>query len=110
MLSRKEPSHVRELRPLEANGQHFDSLPGHDDREFFLSTVNAADVLDALSVDDFFSERPSGRSTSLGRSAPSPSASASARFLRNGEAGDDAHDRSRDLKAASRNSQSSPIS
>jgi hypothetical protein len=39
-----------------ANGQRFDPLPGHDDREF--SLANAADVLDALGIEDSFSERP----------------------------------------------------
>jgi hypothetical protein len=32
-------------------------LPGHDDREFSLSNANAADV-DALGIEDSFSERP----------------------------------------------------
>ena len=41
-----------------ANGQRFDPLPGHDDREFSLSNANAADVLDALGIEDSFSERP----------------------------------------------------
>ena len=41
-----------------ANGQSFDPLPGHDDREFSLSNANAADVLDALGIEDSFSERP----------------------------------------------------
>jgi hypothetical protein len=41
---------------LKANGQRFDLLPGHDDREFSLSNANAADVLGALSIED--SERP----------------------------------------------------
>jgi len=43
---------------LKANGQRFDPLPGHDDREFSLSNANAADVLDALGLEDSFSERP----------------------------------------------------
>ena len=43
---------------LKANGQRFDPLPGHDDREFSLSNANAADVLDALGIEDSFSERP----------------------------------------------------
>ena len=43
---------------LKANGQGFDPLPGHDDREFSLSNANAADVLHALGVEDSFSERP----------------------------------------------------
>jgi hypothetical protein len=40
------------------NGQRFDPLPGHDDREFSLSNANAADVLDALGIEDSYSERP----------------------------------------------------
>jgi hypothetical protein len=43
---------------LKANGQRFDPLPGHDDRELSLSNANAADVLDALGIEDSFSERP----------------------------------------------------
>ncbi len=43
---------------LRANGQSFDPLPGHDDREFSLSNANAADVLDALGLEESFSERP----------------------------------------------------
>ncbi len=42
---------------LKADGQRFDPLPGHDDREFSLSNANAADVLDALGIEDSFSER-----------------------------------------------------
>jgi hypothetical protein len=49
---------ARQLRPLEANGQHFDSLPGHDDREFSLSNANAADFLDALGVHDLHLRTP----------------------------------------------------
>ena len=41
-----------------ASGQRFDPLPGHDDREFSLSNANAADVLEALGIEDSFSERP----------------------------------------------------
>ena len=41
-----------------AAGQRFDPLPGHDDREFSLSNANAADVLDALGIENSFSERP----------------------------------------------------
>ena len=37
---------------LKAHGQRFDPLPGHDDREFSLSNANAADVLDALGIED----------------------------------------------------------
>jgi len=43
---------------LKANGQSFDLLPGHYDREFSLSNANAADVLDALGIEDAFSEGP----------------------------------------------------
>ncbi len=43
---------------LKANGQRFDLLPGHDDREFSISNANAAAVLDALGIEDAFSERP----------------------------------------------------
>ena len=41
-----------------AAGQRFDPLLGHDDRDFSLSNANAADVLDALGIEDSFSERP----------------------------------------------------
>ena len=41
-----------------ANGQHFDLLPGNDDHEFNLSNANAADVLDALGIEESFSESP----------------------------------------------------
>jgi len=43
---------------LKANGQRFDPLPGHEDREFSLSNANAAEVLDALGIENSFSERP----------------------------------------------------
>jgi hypothetical protein len=33
-------------------------LPGHDDGESSLSNANAADVLNALGIEDSFSERP----------------------------------------------------
>ncbi len=39
---------------LKANGQRFDPLPGHDNREFSLSNANAADVLHALGIEDSF--------------------------------------------------------
>ncbi len=42
---------------LKAAGQRFDPLPSHDDREFSLSNANAADILDALGIEDSFSER-----------------------------------------------------
>jgi len=41
-----------------ANGQGFDLLPGDEDREFSLSNANAADVLDALGIEETFSDRP----------------------------------------------------
>jgi hypothetical protein len=41
-----------------SSGQRFDLLPGHDDGEFSLSNAIAADVLDALGIEDSFSERP----------------------------------------------------
>ncbi len=37
---------------LKVNGQRFDPLPGHDDRAFSLSNANAADVLNALGIED----------------------------------------------------------
>src|SRR5208282_700901 len=43
---------------LKVSGRRFDLLPGHDDREFSLSNANAADVLDALGIEDSFFERP----------------------------------------------------
>ena len=41
--------------PLKANGQLFTHLPELDDVEFSLSNTNAADVLDALGIEDSFS-------------------------------------------------------
>ncbi len=49
-----------------AKGHRFDPLPGYDGWEFPLSNANAADVLDALGIEDSFSERP-GRSCASGR-------------------------------------------
>ena len=46
------------LTLYKAAGQRFDPLPGHDHRDFSLSNANAADVLDALGIEDSFSERP----------------------------------------------------
>jgi hypothetical protein len=43
---------------LKATGQTFHRLPGQDDREFNLSNANAADVLDALGIEQSFSESP----------------------------------------------------
>jgi len=50
---------------LQANGQRFAPVPGHDDREFSLSNANAADVLDALGIEDSFTriERAGSRRT-----------------------------------------------
>ena len=44
--------------PLKANGQIFTHLPELDDVEFSLSNANAADVLDALEIEDGFSASP----------------------------------------------------
>ena len=43
---------------LKANGQTFDRLPGDEEREFSLSNVNAGDLLDALGIEESFSESP----------------------------------------------------
>ena len=43
---------------LKASGQRFDLLPGHDDREFSLSNANAADVLDALGIEELLLRTP----------------------------------------------------
>ena len=53
-----EPSDVRQLHPLESQRATLRPLARHDDREFSLSNANAADVLDALGIEDSFSERP----------------------------------------------------
>jgi hypothetical protein len=58
MLFPKEPSMSVSFTLLKASGQRFDLLPGHDDREFSLSNANAADVIDALGIENSFSERP----------------------------------------------------
>ena len=44
--------------PLKANGQLFNHLPELDDVELSLSNANAADVLDALGIEDAFSASP----------------------------------------------------
>ena len=44
--------------PLKANGQLFTHLPELDDVELSLSNANAADVLDALGIEDAFSASP----------------------------------------------------
>jgi hypothetical protein len=46
------------FNPLKANGQLFTHLPELDDVEFSLSNTNAADVLDALGIEDSFSASP----------------------------------------------------
>jgi len=43
---------------LKANGQLFTHLPELDGVEFSLSNANAADVLDALGIEDTFSASP----------------------------------------------------
>jgi hypothetical protein len=44
--------------PLKANGQLFTHLPELDDLEVSLFNANAADVLDALGIEDSFSVSP----------------------------------------------------
>jgi hypothetical protein len=46
------------FNPLKANGQLFTHLPELDDLEVALSNANAADVLDALGIEDSFSVSP----------------------------------------------------
>ena len=46
------------FNPLKANGQLFTHLPELDDVELSLSNANAADVLDALGIEDAFSASP----------------------------------------------------
>ena len=46
------------FNPLKANGHLFTHLPELDDLEFSLSNANAADVLDALGIEDAFSTSP----------------------------------------------------
>jgi hypothetical protein len=46
------------FNPLKANGQFFTHLPALDDLEVSLSNANAADVLDALGIEDASSARP----------------------------------------------------
>jgi hypothetical protein len=46
------------FNPLKATGDLFTSLPELDDLEFSLSNANAADVLDALGIEDAFSASP----------------------------------------------------
>ena len=46
------------FNPLKQNGQFYNRLPELDDVEISLSNANAADVLDALGIEDTFSESP----------------------------------------------------
>ena len=46
------------FNPLKANGPLFTRLPELDEVEFSLSNANAADVLDALGIEDAFSASP----------------------------------------------------
>jgi hypothetical protein len=46
------------FNPLKATGDLFTSLPELDDLEFSLSNANAADVLDALGIEDVFCASP----------------------------------------------------
>jgi hypothetical protein len=46
------------FNPLKATGDFFTSLPELDELEFSLSNANAADVLDALGIEDAFSASP----------------------------------------------------
>jgi hypothetical protein len=46
------------FNPLKTTGDLFTSLPELDDLEFSLSNANAADVLDALGIEDAFSASP----------------------------------------------------
>jgi hypothetical protein len=46
------------FNPLKANGHLFTHLPELDDLEFSLSNANAADVLDALGIEDAYSASP----------------------------------------------------
>ena len=41
-----------------ANGQRFELLPGHDDREISLSNANACDVLAALGIEVAYTPSP----------------------------------------------------
>ena len=46
------------FNPLKADGQLFTHLPELDDAELSLSNANAADVLNALGIEDVFSASP----------------------------------------------------
>jgi hypothetical protein len=58
MLFPKGPSMSVSFALYKSSGQRFDLLPGRDDGEFSTSNANTADVLDALGIEDSFSERP----------------------------------------------------
>ena len=65
------------FNPLKANGQLFTHLPELENVELSLSNANAADVLDALGIEDAFSASPWPLPASK-PSLSSPGASASA--------------------------------
>jgi hypothetical protein len=46
------------FNPLKANGRLFTHLPELDDVELSLSSANAADVLDALGIEDVYAASP----------------------------------------------------
>jgi hypothetical protein len=46
------------FNPLKANGHLFTHLPELDDLELSFPNTNAADVLDALGIEDSFSASP----------------------------------------------------
>ena len=46
------------FNPLETNGHLFAHRPELDDLEFSLPNANAADVLDALGIEDVYSASP----------------------------------------------------
>ena len=46
------------FKPLKANGHLFTHVPELDDLEFSLPSANAADVLDALGIEDVYSANP----------------------------------------------------
>ena len=85
---------------LKANGQRFDPLPGHDDREFSLSNANAADVLRRSRPRRLLLRTPLADSLLPGAphrrpaQAPRPRLPSHPRH-RNEKAGDDARDRLR---------------
>jgi hypothetical protein len=54
------------FNPLKANGQVFTHLPELDDLELSLSNANAADLLDALGIEDAFAASPWRSRASIG--------------------------------------------